>query len=302
MFIPSTDTVSKILLAAFEMEYVELLNQGRLRGIDSLFMSTLAGTGTGNYSWLGDIPGVREWLGSKVYGDLSKYTYSITNRRWYDGFGVHKDAFRRDELDSIRPRIQMLVMNLEDWKAEMIIALLLAAETGVAFDEKPFFSNDRVNDNLLPGTGNDLEAIKTDLATARKTAGKFVSDQGKKLRVVPDTVVCPYELEETFLQISESAADPGGANSGVANVQRRYISNVIALPDLTDEDDWYYLTTQMPLKPFIFQGENLENGQAILPVVDDSKLASDGTWGFSAEMYGNSGFGFPELAVKVVNA
>ena len=61
-------------------------------------MNTRAETGTGYYSWLGDFPGVQEWLGSKVYGDLSNYTYNITNKRWYTGFSVHKDALRRDEL------------------------------------------------------------------------------------------------------------------------------------------------------------------------------------------------------------
>ena len=36
-------------------------------------------------------------------------------------------------------------------------------------------------------------------------------------------------------------------------------------------------------------------------VTDDGKLASDGVYGFSAEMYGNAGYGFPELCLKVVN-
>ncbi len=302
MYLPSTAVVSTILQQAFEIEMKAMLGKSRLTGVESLFMTAYAKTGVGSYAWLGDIPGVKQWLGSKLYGDLNKYTYSITNKRWYNGFNVHKDAFRRDELDSIRPRMQMLVAGLEDWKAEMIIEFLLAGTSTLAFDGKAFFSSSRTNDNLLEGTGTTLAQIKVDLATARKTAQRFVSDQGKYLRVVPDTIICPVELEETFLQIKESAADPGGANAGVANVQKRYIPNVIALPDLDDATDWYYATTQMPLKPFIFQGEKLENGGDVLPVTDEGKLASDGVYGFSAEMYGNAGYGFPELCLKIVNS
>jgi phage major head subunit gpT-like protein len=302
MYLPSTAVISKILEKAFEIEMKAMLEKSRLTGIESLFMGTYAKTGKGDYAWLGDIPGVREWIGSKVYGDLSKYTYSITNKRWYNGFAVHKDAFRRDELDSVRPRVQMLVAGIESWKAEMIIQFLLNGETELAFDGLPFFANGRANDNLLAGTGIALAQIKTDLVTARKTSMRFVTDQGKYLRIIPDTIICPVELEETFLEIKESAADPGGAHAGVANIQKRYIANVIALPDLTDATDWYYATTGMPLKPFIFQGEKLENGADVLPVTDDGKVASDGVYGFSAEMYGNAGYGFPELCLKVVNA
>lgn len=297
--------VSTILLADFEREMQAQMERSRQVGVGGLFMETTAPKGVGNYSWLGDIPGVREWLGSKVYGDLSKYNYSITNKRWYNGFNVHKDAIRRDELDQVRPRMQMLVTSLEVWKQEMIIDFLLNGETYLAFDGVAFFANAggaRINDNLLAGGGVTLAQIKADLAIARRTAARFVSDQGRYLRLVPDTVICPFELEEVFLQIKESAADPGSSNAGAANVQKRYIENVIALPDLTDATDWYYATTRMPLKPFIFQGEKLENGQDVLPQVDEAKLKSDGVYGFSAEKYGNAGYGFPELCLKIVNA
>ncbi len=297
--------VSTILLAEFEREMQARMTLSRQIGLEGLFMTAEAKTGVGNYAWVGDIPGVKEWIGSKVYGDLSKYSYVITNKRFYDGFNVHKDAIRRDELDQVRPRMQMLVSSLEAYKQELIIDFLLNGETYLAFDGVAFFANaggNRINDNLLGGTGVTIAQIKADLATARRTSMRFTSDAGRYLRLIPDTVICPVELEEIFLQIKESAADPGGANAGVANVQKRYIQNVIALPDLTDATDWYYVTTKHPLKPFIFQGEKLENGQDVLPVVDETKLKSDGVYGFSAEMYGNAGYGFPELALKIVNA
>ncbi len=304
MYIPTTNVLSKILNKAFEISKKDQLSRAHLAGIDDLFMSTVSKTGTMDYAWLGDIPGVKEWIGSKIYGGLKEYTYQIINKDWWDGFSIHKKAIRRDELDSIKPRMQMLVQSLYDYKAEIIIDFLINGVTYLAFDGLPFFDDvggNRLNDNLLAGTGPSLAQIKVDLATARKTAAKFVTDSGKYLRAIPDTVICPFELEEIFLQIKESAADPGGTHAGVANIQKRYIKNVIALPDLTDVNDWYYANTSFPLKPFIFQSEKLENGQDVLPVTDDTKLASDGVYGFSAEMSGNAGYGFPELCLKIVN-
>ena len=255
---------------------------------------------------MGDVPAVKQWIGSKVYQGLKTYSYSIKNLDWYDGFNVAKSAIRRQTLDFIGPRIAMLVSNMQTFKADRVIVKLIAGTSGLAHDGIAFFSDAsgvRTNDNLVTGSGVSLANLKTDIAATRLLAMNAVSDKSKKLRIRLDTIVCSVAMEDLFLQIKNSTSDPTASQSGVANVTGGHFSNIIALPELDSEDayDWYFMATRMPLKPFIYQSEPLENGQEVLPVVDSSKLESDGVIGFSAEHAGEAGYGLPELAYKITN-
>lgn len=304
----TSDLLPRVLLAAFEDAQKAMLTQANTWAgqLAALFMPTTAPSGTGDYGWLKDVPGVEEWMGSKTYKGLETASYQIVNKSWYDGFSVHKNFIRRQQLDFIGPRIQMLVQNFATFKAERVITKLIAGDATEAYDGVNFFSNAsgvRVNDNLLTGSGVTLSDLKSDIASARKAAMMFKSSESKYLRVNLDTIICSLAMEDLFRQIATSAADPSASQSGVANVTRTYIRNIIAVPELDDDDqyDWYFAASNAPLKPFIYQSEPLENGQEVLPVVDRSKYESDGVIGFSAEHAGEAGYGFPELIVKVVN-
>lgn len=301
MYIPSTIVLQKTLNAAFEMAKREQLANYQLTGLDALYLSMEAKDGKLDLSWLGDVPTVRPWVGSKVYGDLKEFSYALQAKDFYDGFTIHKKALRRGDTSSIKPRIDQLARNLNFYEAEMILAALVNGTTGMAYDESAFFANRPVNDNLLAGSGVSVSQVIADLATARQTMMKFVTDKGRFVRYIPDTVVCPVGMEPVFMEIKNSIDNPTHANRA-ANPYSGYIKNVIALPDLDDSNDWYYLATGYSVKPLVFGYENLENGQRVLPVLDDSKLASDGVYGYSCELSGVAGYGFYEMALKIVNA
>jgi phage major head subunit gpT-like protein len=300
MYIPSALVLQKTLNAAFEMAKREQLANYQLSGLDNLYLTLEAVDGKLDLSWLGDVPVVREWIGSKVYGDLKEFAYSLIAKDFYDGFTIHKKALRRGDTSSIKPRIDQLARNLNFYEAELVLAALMNGTTGVAYDGQAFFADRSVNDNLLAGSGITLAQVMADLAAARQAMMKMVTDKGRFTRYVPDTVICPVAMEPTFLQIKNSTVYPGGTN-GTANPYGAFIKNVIALPDLTDANDWYYLATGMSVKPLVFGFEKLENGQRVLPVLDESKLASDGAYGYSCELSGIAGYGFYEMAIKTVN-
>ena len=301
MYIPTTKVLEKTLIKAFEIAKQQEMKNYALTGIDLLYLSIEMKNGNLDLAWLGDVPAVKKWVGSKIYGDLSEYEYSLQAEDFYDGFSIHKKALRRGELGSIKPRIEQLARNLNSYEAELIVEALVNGTVGLAYDGSAFFANRSVNDNLAAGTGVSIDALTADLATNRRAMQRFVTDAGRYTRQVPDTIICPTELEPLFLQIKNSTDDPSGTNR-TANPYGGWIKNVIALPDLDDANDWYLTATQYSVKPFVFGFEKLENGQKVLPTLDDSRLASDGVYGYSAELSGKPGYGLPTLAIKVVNA
>ena len=59
--------------------------------------------GTGNYGFLGDVPGLKEWTSTKTYGQMKKYDYKLINKEYYDAIAFGKRSFGSQGL-SIFPR------------------------------------------------------------------------------------------------------------------------------------------------------------------------------------------------------
>lgn len=301
MYLPTTTVLSKTLNKMFEMAKQQQMQNYQLTGIDMIYYAAEMVNGKLDLAWLGDVPTVRQWQGSKLYGDLKEFSYELEAVDFYDGFAIHKKALRRDDLQGIRPRIEQLARNISFYEAELVLEALVNGTTGLAYDGNAFFANRTTNDNLLAGSGTTVANLTTDLATGRRTMMRFQTDKGRYTRYIPDTVVCPTQLEPSFLQIKNSTDDPSSSNRA-ANPYGSWLRQVIALPDLDDANDWYMMATPYTVKPLVFGFENLENGQKVLPVLDDTKLASDGIYGYSAEMSGKAGYGFYEMAIKIVNS
>jgi phage major head subunit gpT-like protein len=267
---------------------------------------TMANNGTGIYGFLGDVPAIKDWVGSKTYGQMKKYDYKIENVEKYTGLAFGKKELRQSGLINLPIRVRQMVEAIMFDKKEALVEALINGDTNKAYDGVAFFSNAsglRTNDNLLAGTGVTLAQISADIISVKTAAGKFESDEGRKLRIRPMTVVCPLALEDKFLQIKESTTDASQSNSAVVKGAGKYIDKVIADPLLDEDDanDWYMLDTRKAVKPIILQGELMNNGQDVETVEDVTKWASDGILGVSVEASYATGYGHPATAVKVVN-
>lgn len=296
----NTVALERGLNVAFNKAYTGFINNQSTFLMDvNLLVTRVPSTGTDEkYGWLGDIPGMTEWLGDKTYGGLEDYDYTITNKNFYTGIAVHKNELADDQYNIILPRIETMAQAAANYPMELVAELIRDGTTNLAYDNAAFFSNRATNDNLLVGTGVTLANLKTDLTTCRATMMRFVSDTGKMLRLVPDVIVCPPELEVFFKELVTSTSAQGtGYNEGGRNIWSKWIKAVIPLPDLSDTNDWYVFATSMPLKPFIYQDR-----QKPVPVLDDTAVKRNGKYEYSVEMRGNAGYGYYQMACKVVNA
>lgn len=298
--ITNTVALERGLRVAFHTAYTGMLSRDYLTAINPIFQRVPSDGAQEKYGWLGDIPAVKEWLGDKTIGGLRDYDYAIKNKDFYSGFAIDRNELEDDQLGGFQGRIDSLAEACSQYPYDLIMSLIVNGTSGLAYDGVPFFSNasgDRTIDNLLAGTGVTLAAIQKDIADARAAQMRFTSDSGRVLGLSFDTILCPPELESLMIQAVQTPTVVVGAGTPLVNPVSRWIKNVIAMPELTDTTDWYGVTTNRTLKPFLFQERKAPN-----PVLDDGQEKKNRKLEFSAEMRGNAGYGFPHMAIKVVNS
>lgn len=295
----NTKLLEKAIRARFHQQYGQIQSQPHLNRLSRLYTPTTSNGSEEKYAWLGDIPGVREWVGEKSLGGLKDYDYTIKNKDWYDGFAIDRNELEDEQIDGIMPRVDMLAMELAKWPSNLVVDLIKNGDSNLAYDGSAFFADRSTNDNLLSGSGTTVSNIKTDIQTVRATMMQFESDTGRVMGLMPDTLVVPPQMEVDFLEAVRSATtgDSVTADGIGYNPLAAFGMNVIALPELSDSDDWYAFATQFPLRPFIVQSRKAPES-----VLDDTEVNRNRKLYYSAEMRGNAGYGFPQMAIKVVNS
>ncbi len=114
--------------------------------------------GEEEYSWLGNWPRIREWLGDRVINQLSAHGYTLKNRDFESTVEVKANDIKDDKLGIYGPMFQEYGRSVADFPDELIFALLAAGLVAKCYDGQPFFDDehpvgDGVASNLTAGAG-----------------------------------------------------------------------------------------------------------------------------------------------------
>ena len=191
-----------------------IINSQNLRGIyvafNTLFAQAFEGqkptyekiatvvpstTESETYAWLGDIPGMREWIGDREIQNISGSDYTIKNKDFELTVGVDRNAVEDDKIGLYRPSIQMLGEAAAMHPDELVYALLSDGFSALCYDGKAFFAADHaVGDKSV---SNKLTAALSSEAykTARAMMMGYKNSKGRSLGLVPDLLVVPPALE-----------------------------------------------------------------------------------------------------------
>ena len=99
-------------------------------------------TGIEDYGWLGDIPGMREWVGDRLIHNLKQHDYSIKNKKFELTVGVPKDKVDDDQYGVYAPMMEMLGQSAADHPDQLVFALLAAGFATRCYDGQYFFDTD----------------------------------------------------------------------------------------------------------------------------------------------------------------
>jgi len=94
------------------------------------------------YSWLGQFPRLREWLGDRQIKNLSQSTYAILNKKFESTISVKRDDIEDDQFGVYSPLFKEMGYAAATHPDELVYGLMLAGFTSLCYDGQYFFDVD----------------------------------------------------------------------------------------------------------------------------------------------------------------
>lgn len=252
-------------------------------------------TDTETYAWLGDMPGLREWIGSREINNLSASDYSIKNRPFEGTVSVPVNAIEDDKIGLYRPSIEMLGQSAAEHPDELIFSLMLAGFTEKCFDKQPFFSDKHVvkgknrKDKEYSNKGT-AQLTMDAYCVARAGMMSICNGAGSPLNLIPDLLVVPPALEKAANDIVVADLVNGTRNAMAGTAK------VLVAPRLAGNDKaWFLLCTSRPIKPFIYQ-ERKKPKFVSKNRAEDDNVFFDNEYLYGVDYRGNVGYAFWQMA------
>jgi phage major head subunit gpT-like protein len=95
-----------------------------------------------DYTWLGSLPMMKEWIGERVIKDLSAHHYIVRNKRYEATVAVNADHIEDDQVGIYGPMIAELGRGAKIHPDILAFALLAAGFTTPCYDGQYFFDTD----------------------------------------------------------------------------------------------------------------------------------------------------------------
>ncbi|MBL4876695.1 MAG: Mu-like prophage major head subunit gpT family protein [Cohaesibacteraceae bacterium] len=164
------------------------------KGFDSheALWSTVAtlvpsGTSSNEYGWLGEFPGMREWIGERVIRQLGTHDYTLKNRKFELSVGFKLDDLADDNIGIYAPRMQGLGDAAARHPDELMFEAVQLGLTSKCYDGQNFFDRDHpvldkegkaqsVSNSFGAGDGK----AKWYLLDASRALKPFIRQQRKK--------------------------------------------------------------------------------------------------------------------------
>jgi phage major head subunit gpT-like protein len=142
-------------------------------------------TAAETYPWLGDMPGMREWIGERVLKELGAHDYTIRNRKFELSVRVQRDKIEDDQFGIYGPMFAEMGRSAAIHPDELTFAALTGGFSAECFDGQNFFDADHpvggsTVSNMQAGSGEPWflldvsRALKPLIFQSRKKADKII--------------------------------------------------------------------------------------------------------------------------------
>jgi phage major head subunit gpT-like protein len=254
-------TASRLITARFDMT---------VRGTTPLYprLATVVNSETAEekYGWLGNMPGVREWVGDRVFKQLRAADYELKNLHWESSLLVSKLDIADARLLKYNMLIDQLAVEAGYHPDELMFQVLVDGESKLGFDGQFFFDTDHSwgdsgtqdNDltyNAATGTTPTVAEFRDAYNIAYAKMLSYKRDNGKPFfrptaqqNIIRPLVLVPpalYPIAEQALTARFDADGNPVLLLGNPELQ--------AITYLTSAVKFYVLNLSQPMKPFVFQ-------------------------------------------------
>lgn len=242
------------------------------------------------YAWLGDIPGMREWIGDREIQNLAASGYTIKNKDFELTIGIDRNAIEDDKIALYNPSVEMLAQSAAMHPDELTFALLASGFSAKCYDDKPFFSDaHQMGKKTASNKGTAQLSLEAYIA-ARAGMMSLTNSKGRALNIVPDLLVVPPALEAKAREILVADFINGGRNT------MQGTAKPLVVPQLAGHDKaWFLLSTSRPVKPLIYQERKKAKFVSLTSETDENVFMKK-QFIYGADSRGNAGFGFWQMA------
>ncbi|HWQ09628.1 MAG TPA: Mu-like prophage major head subunit gpT family protein, partial [Holophaga sp.] len=94
------------------------------------------------YSWLGQFPRLREWIGDRQVKNISQSGYAITNKKFESTISVKRDDIEDDQYGVYSPLFKEMGYAAATHPDELVFGLLLLGFASLCYDGQYFFDTD----------------------------------------------------------------------------------------------------------------------------------------------------------------
>lgn len=216
------------------------------------------------YGWIGNMPGMREWLGERQFSELRSANFVLENKHWESSLAIKKTDLADDNLGQYGPVLEQLGIEAAHHPDELWFSVLEQGESTACFDGQFFFDTDHVWGNsgsqsnditstVVSTSAPTVAEIKTAIRKMIRSMLAFKNDQGKLYnrptvgRLNDLTLLVPLALRDLVYDALESELI---SNSSNVVVDR---PNIVSSPYLTSDVKLYLFKTGEAVKPFVFQ-------------------------------------------------
>lgn len=248
-------------------------------------------TAENSYKWLGQLPGLREWIGEREIQHLDSYGYTIRNKKFERTLCVPRDDIEDDQYGIYTPLFASMGEAAGEHPDELVFGLLAAGFSEKCYDGKTFFAADHKSGSKTFSNKGTKKFNRDAYLEARAAIMGLTGDKDKPLNLVPDLlVVSPkYEMEAREVLMAEMIDGTSNVLRGTAEL---LVSTQLAG---TNEDKWFLLCTKKFLKPIILQiRKKIKFTQ--LTRDDDLNVFMHDEFLYGADGRDNVGFGFWQMA------
>lgn len=105
-------------------------------------MQVPSSTAENEYGWLGQIPGLREWIGERQVRNLTTDGYRIKNKTYEDTVGVPREAIEDDNVGLYTPLFTEMGRASAELPDTLVFDLLKAGFATLCYDGQFFFDSD----------------------------------------------------------------------------------------------------------------------------------------------------------------
>jgi phage major head subunit gpT-like protein len=94
------------------------------------------------YSWLGQFPQLREWVGPRHIKDLETFDYTIKNKNFEASISVTRDEIEENRALSKAKVVQAMGEQARKHPDQLLFSLIKVGDTTVCYDGQYFFDTD----------------------------------------------------------------------------------------------------------------------------------------------------------------